>query len=103
MIDWNTSKAHEHAWKEIQRLYKWWKETRPHRRSPLDDKKLAVSPLRFKKVPGTDWSQAVEPDKKRYADYYGALKIHGRLEQKWHEEDQRHLHRLIEIRGHLWT
>ena len=45
----------------------------------------------------------VTPDKKKYAEYYQALEEHARLEKEWHEEDQRNLHRLIEIRGFLWT
>jgi len=45
----------------------------------------------------------LEPDRKKYAAYYRALKKHGQLEQQWYEEDQRNLHQLIEIRGHLWT
>lgn len=102
-IDWNADEMHKHAWKEIKSLCKWWKETRPARRSPLDDKKLAVPPLKFIKIPGSDLEQMVEPDKKKYAEYYRALKKLSRLEQKWYEEDQRNLHRLIEIRGHLWT
>lgn len=102
-IDWNHDDLHRHAWKEIKSLYRWWKEQRPARCSPLDDKKLARPPLMSKKVPGTDFSQVVEPDKKQYAAYYRALKQHARLEAKWYEEDQLNLHRLIEIRGFLWT
>jgi hypothetical protein len=102
-IDWNADEVHRHVWKEIKSLYKWWKETRPSRHSPLDDEHLAKPPLKFKQIPGSDFSQVVEPDKKKYAAYYRALKRHGQLELKWYEEDQRNLHRLIEIRGHLWT
>jgi hypothetical protein len=87
----------------IKRLYKWWKETRPARRSPLDDKKLAIPPLKFRKIPGSDLSELVEPGKKKYPAYYRALKRYSRLEKKWYDEDQRNLHRLIEIRGYLWT
>ncbi|MEK6698273.1 MAG: hypothetical protein AABZ10_04425 [Nitrospirota bacterium] len=103
IIDWSADEMHRYAWKEIKSLYNWWKEIRPARRSPLDDKKLAVPAMRFKKVPGTDLTQAVEPDKNKYADYYRALKKLCRLEEKWCKEDQRNFHRLIEVRGHLWT
>ncbi len=102
-IDWNADAVHKHVWKEIQSLYKWWKETRSSRRSPLDDEKVAVPPLKFKKILDSDSSQVVEPDRKMYGEYYRALKRHSQLEQKWYEEDQRNLHRLIEIRSHLWT
>ena len=64
---------------------------------------MATPPLRFEKIAGTTLSKLVTPDKKKYAAYYRALKQHARLEQKWREEDQRNLHRLVEIREFLWT
>jgi len=103
IVDWSFDEPHRQAWKEIKSLYKWWKETQPARRSPLDDKKLKSPPLRFKKIPGSEFSEMVEPDKKKYAAYYRALKEDARLEQKWYEEDQRNLHRLVEVRPFLWT
>ena len=71
--------------------------------SPLDDKKLIKPPLKFKKIPGSKFSQLVEPDRKKYTAYYRAVKRDGWLEKQWYEEDQRNLHRLIEVRGFLWT
>ena len=103
IVDWNADKLHQRAWKEIKSLYKWWKKTRPARKDPLDDKKLRRPPMRFKKIPGSENYQMVEPDKKKFAKYYKAIKTSSRLEQKWFEEDQRNLHRLIDIRGFLWT
>ena len=103
IVDWNSDESHKHRWKEIRELYEWWKRERPSRKSPLDDKRLKIPPMKFKKLPGSELSQLVEPDKKKYANYYQALKKHGRLEKKWEEEDQRNLHRLVEIRGFLWT
>ncbi|HKZ86717.1 MAG TPA: hypothetical protein VJ793_24060 [Anaerolineae bacterium] len=102
-FDWDAGESHRRAWEEIKSLYKWWKKTRPVRRSPLDDKKLAVPPLKWKRVAGTELYEPIEPDKRKYAAYYKALKQHSRLEERWYEEDQRNLHRLIEIRGFLWT
>ena len=103
IVNWNSDESHKRAWKEIRELYKWWKEKRPSRKGPLDDKKLKIPPMKFKKIPGSELSQLVEPDKKKHAKYYQALKKHWRLEKKWEEEDQRNLHRLVEIRGFLWT
>ena len=57
IVDWNTNKRHRQAWREIKSLYRWWKETRPRRRTPLDDKKLRKPTLKFKKVPGSEFSQ----------------------------------------------
>jgi hypothetical protein len=102
-IDWNHSKTHRQVWKEIKGLYTWWKDIRQNRKDPFDDKRIKVPPLRTRKVPGKDLTEVVEPNRRTYADYYRAMKEDLRLTQKWHQEDQRNLHRLIEIRGHLWT
>lgn len=102
-IDWSHDNDHVQAWKEIRALYRWWTTTRPSRCSPLDDKKIATPPLRFENIAGTTLSRLVTPDKKKYAAYHRALKQHIRLEQKWREEDQRNLHRLVETREFLWT
>jgi hypothetical protein len=64
---------------------------------------IAQSPLRFEKIAGTTFHRLATPDKTKYAAYDQALKQHARLEQKWRNEDQRNLHRLIGIREFLWT
>jgi hypothetical protein len=102
-INWNANTLHKHAWREINSLYRWWKDKRPTRRSPLDDKNLMMPPFKFKKIPNSEMYQMIEPDKKKYAAYYRALRQHAQLEQEWYEEDQRKLHRLVEVRGFLWT
>jgi hypothetical protein len=103
VVDWNSDVTHRRAWKEIKSLYTWWKKQRPARHGPLDDKKLVAPPLKFKKIPGSDLGEIVEPDRKKYAKYYRALQEHVMLEEKWFQEDQRNLHRLVEIRVFLWT
>ena len=103
IVDWNANPEHKHAWKEIWALYKWWSQTRPARRSSLDERGLKKPPMRWKKVPGSDNRQLVDYDRKKYAAYDSALRKHWRLEKKWGEEDQRNLHRLIDIRQFLWT
>jgi len=103
IVDWNVDKAHRKAWQEIKSLYDWWKKERPARKSPLDDNRLKNPPLKLEKVPGSDLCKMVQPDKKKYASYYRALRKHGKLEQKWEKEDQYNLHRLIDIRKFLWT
>lgn len=102
-INWNGNASDKQAWREINSLYRWWKVKRPSRRSPLDDKKLDIPPFKFKRIPKSNLHQLVEPDKKKYAVYYRALRQHARREQKWYEEDQRNLHRLVEVRSFLWT
>lgn len=103
IVDWSHDVTHRKAWKEIKSLYKWWNETRPARKSPLDKKGLKIPPMKFKKIPGSDNREWIRPDKKKYAEYYRALKKDQQLEKKCEEEDQRNLHRLIDIRGFLWT
>jgi hypothetical protein len=103
VVDWNATEIHKQAWREVKRLYEWWKKTRPARRSPLDDKKLVKPPLDLKKIPGSQLCEIIQSDRKKHGAYYRALEKHDRLEKKWFEEDQRNLHRLIEIRGFLWT
>lgn len=103
LIDWNHDAAHRRAWTEIRDLYRWWTRTRPRRRSPMDDKRILKPPMRFEKVAGTEFRRLATPDKKKYAAYYRALRQDIRLEQKWRSEDQRNLHRLINIREFLWT
>ncbi len=102
-VDWNHDTIHRRAWKEIASLYRWWKKERPARKSPLNNKKLKSPPFRFKKIPGTNLSELIQPNRKKYALYYRALRRDSELQKKWLEEDQRNLHRLIEIRSFLWT
>ncbi len=103
IVDWDFDDQHKNAWAEIKGLYKWWTKTRPKRRTPLDDEQLKRPPFKFKKIPGSKMRRLVRPDEEKYAPYYEALKEDIRLENEWYEEDQRNLHRLIEIRGFLWT
>ncbi len=102
-VDWSCNVAQRKAWKDMKYLYKWWKEIRPKRRSPLDDKSIKIPPLKFKKVPGTEFVQSILPDRKKYSEYYRMLKKDHRLLKKWEEEDQRNLHKLIDLRKYLWT
>lgn len=103
IVDWNYDRTHKHVWREMRSLYKWWEEIRPSRRSPLYDEKLVHPPHEFKKISGSTDIEMIMPDEEEYASYYQALKEDIKLERKWHKEDQRNLHRLIEIRAYLWT
>jgi hypothetical protein len=102
IVDWDCNDECKHVWSEIMSLYKWWKEERPARKSPLDDESLETPPFEFEPIPNSDLYHMIEPDKEQYKAYYQALDTHHELEQTWLEEDQRNLHRLIEIRGYLW-
>ena len=102
-VDWKSDDAPFKAWKELTYLYKWWKTTRPQRNSPIDDKSMKIPPFKFKKIPGSEFKQMILPDRKEYPEYYRMMNKHSRLENKWYEEDQRNLHRLIDLRNYLWT
>jgi hypothetical protein len=99
IIDWEHDESSRHIWNEITQLYKWWKEERPNRRDPVDevvhppDEEYAIS----------EGGKMVFPDREKYPEYYAALDKSHELEEEWHGEDQRNLHRLIEVRPHLWT
>jgi hypothetical protein len=103
IVDWNVDKSYRKAWQEIKSLYDWWKRERPARKSPLHDKRLRLPPLKLEKIPGSELYKMAEPDKNKYANYYRALRRHWKLEQKWEEEDQCNLHRLIDVRKFLWA
>jgi len=51
IVDWNSDPEHRRARREIRSLYRWWKQTRPARKSPLDQKGLKRPPMRWKKIP----------------------------------------------------
>jgi len=102
-VDWNSCPEHKHAWKEIRALYRWWTKTRPARKDPLMRKGLKCPPMRWKNVPGTDLRQLVDYDRAKYSEFEEAVKKHRRREKRWESEDQRNFHRLVEIRGFLWT
>jgi len=99
VCDWQYDEPHRNAWSEILQLYKWWKEERPNRHDPLDD---VVKPP-DEEYATSDEGYMIFPDREKYPDYYVALDESFELEKEWHEEDQRNLHRLIEIRPFLWT
>ncbi|MGA9993995.1 MAG: toll/interleukin-1 receptor domain-containing protein [Pyrinomonadaceae bacterium] len=78
IVDWASDELHRLAWKEITELYKWWKIDRPQRHDPLDD---------------------VSRDD---PNYKAIVEMSIKLEEMWEQEDQINLHRLIDVRPHLW-
>lgn len=104
VIDWSWNQDHRTAWKEIKALYSWWKYKRPKRADPLDKSGLKHAPISFEDVQdGALTKRLVFGRKEDYPEFYAALKESDRLEKKWEKEDQKNLHRLIEIRRFLWT
>lgn len=101
---WNADEETKHAWSEIKDLYKWWTKKRPARKDPIYRKGLKVPPIEFENMSGESQSKAlISYDPKKYRGWERAIKKSAELEIKWYEEDQKNLHRLIEVRKHLWT
>lgn len=103
LIDWSADARHRKAWKEIMSLYRWWKKERPMRKNVLDRKNVKWPTYKTEKIPGKDLWKWIEPDRKKYAVYYRLLKLSWRQKDVWATEDQKNLHRLIDIREYLWT
>ncbi len=103
IIDWNADPRHAKAWREIKSLYRWWTKTRPKRKSPLDTKGLKKPRLKFEPNEDRTLYRMIPHDKKKYRVYDRALRTDARLRARWLEEDQRNLHRLVEVRPFLWT
>ncbi len=99
IVDWQHDDMHRNAWNEISQLYKWWKVERPNRHDPWDD----VTSPPVEEFLTAEEGKLVFPEREKYPEYYAAVDKASRLEKEWHEEDQRNLHRLIEVRPFLWT
>jgi hypothetical protein len=99
IINWESDPLHSNAWRELTQLYRWWKEERPNRRNPLDD----VPHPPEEEYVFTEDRQLIFPDREKYPEYYEAMRQSTDLEAEWLEEDQRQLHRLIDVRPFMWT
>jgi hypothetical protein len=108
LINWESDAGHSKVWKEMKELYVWYTKRRPNRKDPLDNPKLKCPSLKTKKItnkkkPGHDLYFLLDYNHKKYKAYDKAIKEFQRLEVQWREEDQKNLHRLIDVRGYLWT
>jgi hypothetical protein len=99
VVDWSYDSEHKKAWKEMTSLYKWWKNERPIRDRQY--KKIALPKMVTKKT--SSGSAKVPVDKVAYKKFIVVAKKWASDENKWLKEDQKNLHRLIEIRPFMWT
>lgn len=102
-IDWSADARHRKAWKEIMSLYRWWKKERPKRKSVLDRKNIKRPAYTTGRISGKNAQKSIRPDWKKFAAYYRLLDLCQRQKTKWAADDQKNLHRLIDIREHLWS
>lgn len=96
-VDW---KEDRQLWKKFQYLYKWWTKIRPNRKDPFD-KPGIKSPTFY--VKNGQIAPTSKEMKKKFNAWYKASKESKRLDKKWEKEDQRNLHRLIDLRDNMWT
>lgn len=102
VINWDATPEHSHAWDETMVLYTWWTILRPRRHDPIDD--LPIPP--FHTEPCEDepgFLRYIPATEEEAPGWQAACEESSRLEQLWEDEDQSMLHRLIDIRGFLWT
>lgn len=91
-------------WEEVKSLYKWWKEERPKRERPTDMYEGPHPAVSLEPVPGTESeSGSVQVNIIIHPQYKLLSDKENKLEIEWHEEDQKQLKRLIDIRGIMWT
>ena len=100
IIVWSRDAGHRKAWKEMMSLYRWWKKERPVRDKKY--RKIKVPKMISRKT--DDNCYTLEPvDKVAYKKYAAIDRKRFKDEEKWFKDDQKNLHRLIEIRQYLWT
>jgi hypothetical protein len=73
----------------------------------LDNPKLKCPPWKTKKIASNEENPDLDLyelwDHKKYKACDKAIKESQRLNVEWQEEDQKNLHRLIDVRMYLWT
>jgi hypothetical protein len=106
-INWESDDDHSHAWSEMNDLYNWWKNGRRAERTAL----YAI----LNEIPYNDFEDMFEPaPDESGGEKYWRMKPFSNQQQdmydRYHKEetrleqkDQDNLHRLIEIRGYMWT
>ena len=101
-VDWDAAPEYRHAWDEMMALYTWWTLRHPKRHDPLDD--IPIPPFHTKPYEGhPGFIEYISPTEEEAPGWKAACDESARLELEWEAEDQAMLHRLIDIRGFLWT
>ena len=88
-IDWSSEANHKQAWKEMNRMYRWWKWERNTRVGPWEVLYEQNKWPLWRKIPEETRSKLVREQMK--------------LEAKWDKEDEKNLISLAKIRRYLWT
>jgi hypothetical protein len=101
IIDVIHNKKQKRMWKELKALYRYWKIGRPKM-----EKEEQKALMKWSKT--YEWKTVPDPNGGPFA-YHVTLrndkrlqKLHWRLEDKLHKQEDEMLQRLINIRHHLW-
>ena len=105
VIAWEETPEHSAAWKELNELYNWWKTGRKAEHEACD---AILDGLTFK---FEDMFKKVEDDKGDYWEFdppqselrNTKMRLYSEETDRLEKKDQEMLHRLIDIRGHMWT
>jgi hypothetical protein len=89
---WDATPEMDHAWKEMNELYNWWKSSYLKRREPIMEVPDEECP---ESLADLDKSQML------YPVYHEALTQTIELEKKWFQEDQDNLRRLVEVHKYM--
>jgi ornithine cyclodeaminase/alanine dehydrogenase-like protein (mu-crystallin family) len=84
LVDWKHTKEHSKAWKEMKELYTWYTKKRPNRKDTI-------------------WSEETGISIKNISTAYKVFDKSEKLNKQWEKEDQKNLHRLIDVRKYLWV
>jgi hypothetical protein len=87
---------------EILELYHWWTEERPNRPDANDASGWSAICER-RRLDHPDEFMPEDNSKKERAESMKAIKLSGKIEKQYEDEDERMMIRLIKIRGNLWT
>ncbi len=93
-IDWDVTPETREIWDEMNRLANWFNFERPHREEAFD--------LMYKDVERPENVFNYDQDDPRYKPYHDYLKAITDYENKWRDEDEEMLIRLMKIRNYLW-
>lgn len=92
------------AAREILDLYHWWTQERPHRPEPSDVSGWSDICQRKRDTPGDDcFILDIDDTAAAQKESQKALGVMRKLEQRYENEDEKMMIRLIKIRDHLWT
>ena len=107
-FDYDLNPHLKEAYETMMELYSWWKVDRP-KRLTLHDRLLGIPEPSWDEMweevtegPHTGCCQMVDTSGK-YPEYHAVLRGDREIVERYLDEDQRNLHRLIDVRTFMWT